>query len=113
MWLKPPVIQIALDYPTIEEALATHFTVDRLYAQIDQLAAVIRPAVAAESDFRLDRFAKSVSSDWLPRPSDERKPAEGPDAPVHQIKRFIENRIVSVREQLEGRSEGARLTRRY
>jgi hypothetical protein len=94
----------------LEQALETFFTKEKLYPEIDGIAAAIRPAVAAESDFRLKRFEQSVSSEWLPR-EEYHGPAEGPKAPVHQIKRFIENRIVSVREQLGGKSEGRRLTR--
>jgi hypothetical protein len=92
----------------LERALETCFTKEALYPRIDALARAIRPAVAAESDFRLKRFDTAVSSEWTPGPRDGA--AEGPKAPVHQIKRFIENRIQSVRDQLDGKSEGARLT---
>ncbi|HVK59766.1 MAG TPA: CotH kinase family protein [Candidatus Kapabacteria bacterium] len=91
----------------LEDALETIFTKERLYSQIDQLAAAIRPAVAAESDFRLRRFDQAVSDEWLKGPRDNR--IEGPDAPPHQIKRFIEARIKSVRAQLKGESEGIQL----
>jgi hypothetical protein len=108
--MKTPVFREAYKRK-LEEALEKYFTRERLYAQVDQLAAAIRPAVAAESDFRLKRFDQSVSNEWLPGPREGQ--AEGPNAPVHQIKRFIENRIASVRDQLEGRSEGSKLTRRF
>ena len=91
----------------LERALAELFTVERLYGQIDSLAAVIRPAVAAESDFRLERFEQSISTNWLSGPRDGQ--AEGPGAPVRQLKRFIVNRIQSVRAQLDGKSEGVAL----
>ena len=94
----------------LQGALDTFFTKERLYPQIDQLAAAIRPAVAAESDFRLTRFDQSISSEWLPGNRNS-GPSEGPRAPVHQIKRFIENRIASVRDQLKGESDGVRLNR--
>lgn len=94
----------------LQGALDTFFTKERLYPQIDQLAAAIRAAVAAESEFRLKRFDQSISSEWLPGDRNS-GPSEGPRAPVHQIKRFIENRIVSVRNQLEGESDGVRLKR--
>lgn len=90
------------------QALARSFTTDRLFPQIDALAALIRPAVAAESDFRLKRFDQAVSDQWVPGPRENGNP-EGPKAPVHQLKRFITNRIPAIREQLEGKSEGARL----
>jgi DNA-directed RNA polymerase specialized sigma24 family protein len=89
----------------LERALEESFTIERLYPEIDQLAALLRPAVAAESEFRLKRFDQSVSTNWLSGPRDGPEP-EGPKAPVHQIKRFIVNRIKSVREQLDGKSEG-------
>src|SRR5205823_6094352 len=37
----------------LEQALAGPFTVERLNREVDALAAAIRPAIAAESDFRL------------------------------------------------------------
>jgi hypothetical protein len=94
---------------TLRAAIEKHFTRERLFAEVDRLAGIIRPAVAAENDFRLDRFEKSVSGEWLDGPRDGHP--EGPKAPVHQIKRFIENRIASVQGQLEGRSEGLVLAR--
>ena len=68
----------------------------------------IRPAVAAESDFRVKRFDQAISNEWLPGPRDGNP--EGPDAPVHQIKRFITNRIQSLRDQLDGKNQGHRMT---
>ncbi len=97
---------------TLENALEKLFTKERLFAQIDQLATAIRPAVAAESDFRLRRFEQSVSDQWLPGPRENGNP-EGPKAPVHQIKRFITNRIISIREQLDGKSEGIKLSGKW
>jgi len=94
----------------LESALAGIFTEERLFAQVDELAAVIRPAVAAENSFRLERFDLAVSSKWIEGPRESGSP-EGPHAPVHQIKRFISNRIQSVRAQLDGKSEGARMAR--
>lgn len=88
----------------LERALDQYFTCDRLFREIDQVAAVIRPAVAAESAFRLKRFDQAVSTNWLSGPRDGAP--EGPKAPVHQIKRFITNRIQSIRDQLDGRAEG-------
>ena len=76
----------------LEYALEHLFTKERLFAQIDELAATIRPAVAAESDYRLKRFDVAVSDDSSGNP---------PGESIHQIKRFIENRIISVRAQLK------------
>jgi spore coat protein CotH len=92
----------------LEEAIDHLFTVDRLYAKIDKLGAIIRPAVAAESEFRLKRFDQAISTNWISGSRDSRE-AEGPKAPVHQMKRFILNRAKSVRNQLAGKEEGAEL----
>ncbi len=94
----------------LEQALAHLFTVERLYRQIDEVSAVIRPAIAAESDFRLHRFDLAVSTNWLAGPRDG--VPEGPRAPVPQLKRFISNRVQSVRAQLDGTAEGVVFNRR-
>lgn len=95
----------------LERALDHYFTPGRLYPQIDQVAAAIGPAIAAENQFRYERFERSVSSTWEQGPRDGAP--EGPHAPVHQIKRFIENRVKSVRAQLAGESEGFTLNRKF
>ena len=94
----------ALYRQRLEQAIAAQFTEEKLFSRIDQIAAVIRPAIAAENDFRLKRFDQAVSAAWLPGPRDG--VPEGPKAPVHQIKRFIQNRIASVKSQLAGQSQG-------
>jgi spore coat protein CotH len=94
----------------LEAALRDLFTVDRLYAQVDELATSIRTAVSAESQFRLKRFDEAVTNKWTPGPRNG-GPPEGPLSRVHQIKRYIPNRIESIREQLDGKSNGERLQR--
>jgi hypothetical protein len=97
----------------LEEALAGPFTVERLYAKIDALADRIRPAVAAESDFRLKRFEIATSTNWVAGPRDGKggmDTKEGPKAPAHQLKRFVQARVKSIRSQLDGEHEGARLS---
>jgi hypothetical protein len=96
----------------LEDALAGPFAVERLNHEIDALAAVIRPAVAAESAFRLKRFDLAVSDKIADGPRDANggwQNAEGPKAPVHQLKRFVQARIESVRDQLDGKREGDHL----
>ena len=93
----------------LEHALSDLFTVERLSRQVDDLAAIIRPAIAAESDFRLRRFDLAIGTNWLSGPRDGIP--EGPQAPVHQIKRFISNRVTSVRAQLDGTAQGVVLNR--
>jgi hypothetical protein len=92
----------------LEQALAGPFTVEKLYREIDSLAAAIRPAIAAESEFRLKRFEIAISTNWVkgPRDAPDFKSKEGPRAPAHQIKRFVEARTKSVRAQLDGKEEG-------
>jgi DNA-directed RNA polymerase specialized sigma24 family protein len=87
----------------LEELLATAFRPERLYPSMDEIAPVIRGAIAAESSYRLRLFDQAVSTNWLTAPRDG---GEGPDRPVHQIKRFIVNRAKSARDQLDGRSRG-------
>ena len=95
----------------LERAVGDLFTHERLFPQIDQLASIIRPAIAAESDFRLKRFDQAVSTNWLSGPRDGQP--EGPRAPVHQLKRFITNRVKSLHDQLDGKAEGEILGRRH
>jgi len=93
----------------LEDVLSRLFVRDRLFPRIDELASVIRPAIAAESDFRLARFDKAVSDHWQDPPP--RGGSQGADRPVHQIKRFIEKRAYFVRQQLDGKSRGMILKR--
>ena len=85
------------------------FVPSRLFARIDEMARLLRSPVAAESTFRLERFDQAVSNQWLDR--SEGGSGWGPDRPVHQLKRFIENRSKSVRNQLDGKSKGMLLKR--
>jgi hypothetical protein len=94
----------------IKYALEHLFTTERLFRQIDDLAAVVRPAVRAESGFRLKRFEIAVSNEFPPGPRDGGEP-EGPKSRVHQIKEFIPKRIEAVREQLKDEGKGIKLTR--
>jgi len=90
---------------TLEGQLTNQFESSYLFRKIDLLAPKIRDAVAAESEFRLRRFEQAISTNWISGPRDVGE-GSGPKKPPHQLKRFIINRAVSVREQLEGRSEG-------
>jgi hypothetical protein len=93
----------------LEEALAGPFSVERLNREIDELAEIVRPAVAAESSLRSQRFEIAVSTNFVSGPRDAKgnwSQREGLRAPAHQIKRFILARTKSVRDQLDGKSEG-------
>ena len=92
----------------LEDFLAHLFVPERLHARIDQLASIIREPIAAESDFRLNKFEQAIGA----RPLEPtRGDPMGPDRQAHQLKRFIENRARSVRQQLDGKSDGMILKR--
>ncbi len=89
---------------SLEDYLARLFIPERLFRRMDELARWIRPAVAAESAFRLEQFDRAVTDRWQdPPPRGGRGWA---NYPVHQMKRFIEKRAYYVRQQLDGKSRG-------
>jgi hypothetical protein len=93
----------------LEDLLARVFVPGRLNQRIDDLAQAIRSPIAAESDFRLSKFERAISANPA-----ERLPGEsgqGANRPPHQLKRFIAARALSVREQLDGKSQGVILQR--
>jgi RNA polymerase sigma factor (sigma-70 family) len=92
----------------LEDFSARLFVPSRLNQRIDELAAVIRSPVAAESDFRLDKFDQAVGNKPL---APSRGNPQSADRPAHQLKRFIEKRAISVRQQLDGKSKGMILKR--
>ncbi len=85
------------------------FVPERLHRRIDELAAILRPPIAAESDFRLRKFEEAVTAQWSAQPPAFK--GMGADRPAHQIKRFIVKRAISVRQQLDGKSPGMVLHR--
>jgi spore coat protein H len=90
--------------------LDTLFVPDRLNRRIDELAAVLRPALAEEAGRRRENFERAVAE---PGPDDGAEPPKGGDGrPTHRLKRFISARSTEARAQLEGRSEGVRPERR-
>jgi hypothetical protein len=71
-----------------EEYLARLFIPERLFPRIDELARSIRPAVAAESAFRLERFDRSLTDRWQdPPPPPGWGWADCPGAPVEAVYR--------------------------
>jgi spore coat protein H len=88
----------------LERLLDTLFVPERLNRRIDELAAIVRPAIAEESPQRLAKFETAVSDQSYAGPRDG-NPFD-PNRPVHQLKRFIATRAQNVREQLEGKTEG-------
>ena len=77
---------------------------DRLHRRINEIAAVIRDPIAAQSAFRLDKFEQAVGLKPV-HPSPGERPY-GFNHPAHEIKRFIDKRAQSVRRQLDGKSKG-------
>jgi hypothetical protein len=77
---------------------------DRLHRHTDEIAAVIRDPMAAQSALRLDKFEQAMGM----KPADlSPEQLYGPNYPgVHEIKRFIDKRAESVRRQLDGKSRG-------
>jgi DNA-directed RNA polymerase specialized sigma24 family protein len=89
----------------LEDFVSRLYVPERLHRRIDEIAAVIRGPIAAQSTFRLDKFEQSVG--MKPVDSSSRAMSHGPNGPgVHEIKRFIEKRAESVRRQLDGKSKG-------
>jgi DNA-directed RNA polymerase specialized sigma24 family protein len=92
----------------LEDFSARLFVPERLNQRIDEMAAVLRSPIAAESDFRMDKFEQAVGRKPVkPSPGN----AHGADRPAHQLKHFIEKRSTSVRQQLDGKSKGMILKR--
>ena len=90
--------------------LETRFVPERLNRRLDELATVVRPFIAEESSKRLAQFDLAVSDRFTEGPRDG-NPFDA-NRPVFQLKRFFAARAASVREQLEGKSEGVVLTRK-
>ena len=88
----------------LEGFVARLYVPERLHRRIDEIAAVIRDPIAAQSALRLDKFEQEVG--WKPV---HRSPGELRDSfnrPAHEMKRFIDKRAESVRRQLDGKSKG-------
>jgi hypothetical protein len=87
----------------LTEFSATLFKPERFHRQVDELAAVIRPAVKEESDQRLLRFDRAVAGEVPPGDAGMFRGANIP------IKPFVKARSQSVIDQLAGRSNGQQI----
>ena len=88
----------------LEDFLTRLFVPNRLHRRIDEMAALLRGPMAAESAFRLNKFEQSVGAKPVTV-----LPGENPfgvNHPAHPIKRFVEARAKSVRQQLDGKETG-------
>jgi hypothetical protein len=88
----------------LERLRAELFQPERLAARVDELAAIVRPFIAEESDHRLTKFDASISDTWGGGPRDG-DPMD-PDRPAYPLKRFFEARAESVQAQLAGETDG-------
>ncbi len=84
----------------LDEFSKTIFRPERIAQQVDEIAAVIRPAVREESESKLARFDKVVAGELLSSPG----PFGG--GPIKPIKPFTTVRTESVRDQLDDKAEG-------
>ena len=75
-----------------------------------EVAAAIDEAVQADSAFRHDRFQRAISENWREVPVQD---GRGANRPVNPLRGFISRRAESVREQLEGKSEGVLMRRSH
>jgi len=91
----------------LTEFSATLFKPERFHRQVDELAAVIRPAVKEESDQRLLRFDRAVAGEVPPGDAGMFRGANIP------IKPFVKARSQSVIDQLAGRSNGQQIGGRF
>lgn len=84
----------------MEEFHKSIFSPQRFYQQVDTIAAVIRSAVQQESELKLERFDKVVAGEAVLRTG------LGFSSALKPIKGFVVERAVSVKDQLEGKSNG-------
>ncbi len=87
-----------------ERIFREQFDVPRLREQARQLGALIRPTILEESDYRVDRFDRSLEEKWPD--SEPESILSDPFRPVHRIHRFLVRRAESVEAQLGGAEKG-------
>jgi spore coat protein CotH len=95
----------------LEDFSQTIFRPERLSAQVDAIAAAIRPAVQEESEEKLSRFDKAVAGEPVPTVGfgPERPPGGAPPGfggATKPIKGFVSARAKSVSDQLAGKAQG-------
>jgi hypothetical protein len=85
----------------MRQFLDKHFQAAAIAQQIDQLAALIEPAVMEDSRERRERFKRNLDARGRGLPGNGWQVDVG-------LKQFIEGRVSSLNEQLAGRSKGER-----
>jgi hypothetical protein len=88
----------------LEEMLNRLFTPERIQRRIDEIAAVLRGPVGAESKFRLNKFEQEVGI--KPVNASPGETEFGINQVAYPYKKFVEVRARSVRQQLDGKSKG-------
>ena len=88
----------------LEDFLSRLYVPERLHRRIDEIAAVIRDPIAAQSALLLDKFEQEVG--WKPVQPSPGELRDSFNRPAHDLKRFIDKRAESVRHQLDGKSQG-------
>ena len=86
----------------LESLLETEFRTEVLAPRIDAIAQVIHDPVKQDNPFRYRRFLEAVGDEWGDPPPN----VDSVIRLVNPIKRFIAARSASVRDQLDGKSEG-------
>jgi spore coat protein CotH len=91
----------------LRRLLDTVFVPERLHQRIDQFANVIRPAVVGLTEERANGFEQAIAD--APATSESDTARDG--SPVGRLKPFITRRATEVRAQLDGQSQGLRVSR--
>jgi spore coat protein H len=89
----------------LEEFAKTLFQPDRITKQVDEIAAVIRPAIKDEPVSSIDRFELAVAGKMIP----PIRRGFGGGGDTQPIKPFVKVRTQSILDQLAGKSDGQTL----
>jgi spore coat protein H len=98
----------------MKEFSKTIFRAERIHKQVDELAAILRPAVKEESEEKLTKFDQLVadkSAGGMMSGTSDRSRGMGTVGKSQPIKVFSTARALSVESQLDEKSEGKRLSR--
>ena len=97
------------------------FKPDRIHKQVDAVAPVLRPAIKEESTAKLALFEKGLAGQSVAPDFGDGQPG-GPrgarnqqnmNTPIKPIKLFVTARSKSLADQLDGKSQGSIITRRF
>ena len=93
----------------LQDMLNRLFLPERIQKRIDEIAAVIRGPIGAESKFRLDKFEQEIGAKPVTHLPNETR--SGLNEAAYPYKRFVEVRAKSVRDQLDGKTKGLTIPR--